>query len=195
MGVNHMELTRENTEEIMDLSPTQEGLLFHYVKDKDSKDYYEQLCIRLRGDVRLELVQKSWDLLIAKHAALRTVFKWEKINKPVQIVLRSHKVKVNYYDLSSCTEDQKLHSKNRLKHKDLNQIDITEETLKITLLKLEYEYYELVISNHHILYDGWSNGIILRDFMRIYNSLYKGGHPKSPFVKVILKTISNGASQ
>ncbi|MCP5047567.1 MAG: hypothetical protein GY940_10370, partial [bacterium] len=52
--------------------------------------------------------------------------------------------------------------------------DLRKVPFRITLCKLEACKHLLIISYHHILYDGWSNGIILKEFFEVYDQLRKG---------------------
>ena len=53
----------------------------------------------------------------------------------------------------------------------------------------------MIISNHHILYDGWSNGIILKEFFKAYHELCQGGQslklPVKPPFKEFIKWIQS----
>ncbi|RIU88363.1 condensation domain-containing protein, partial [Oceanobacillus picturae] len=164
---------RSNIENILDLTSTQQGILFHYLNDDDSKEYHEQLSLTISGNVRVDLLQKSWDFVIDTNEMLRTVFKCKGIDKPIQIVLKKHEVQIQYVDITNKKDIQK--TLENIKSEDLNnRIDITNETLRVYLCKLDDSKFEMIISNHHISYDGWSNGIILKELMEFYNYLYEG---------------------
>ncbi|MBW9155187.1 non-ribosomal peptide synthase/polyketide synthase [Clostridium tagluense] len=166
-------IDKSNIENIIDLTSTQQGMLFHYISDDDSKEYHEQLSLTISGDVKIDLLQKSWKFVIDTNEMLRTVFRWKGIDKPLQIVLKSHEVLIQYVDITN--KKDKHETLENIKSEDLNnRIDITKETLRVYLCKLDDYKCEMIISNHHILYDGWSNGIILKELMEFYNSLYEG---------------------
>jgi len=169
-------LDKQNVEDIMSLTSTQEGMLFHYIENPNSQDYHEQISLTLSGSINLELVQKSWDHVIEMNEMLRTIFRWETLENPVQIVLKNFNVPIKIVDLSKDNDrNRKLED---IKKEDFSrQIDITRETLRITLCKMDERCYEMIVSNHHILYDGWSNGIILEEFFDAYNAFYKSNAP------------------
>ncbi|MGB7604816.1 MAG: amino acid adenylation domain-containing protein [Lutisporaceae bacterium] len=165
-------LDRNNVENFMSLTSLQQGMLFHYVRDELSTEYHEQLSLSITGDLKIDLLQKSWDFVIENNEMLRTVFRWKGIDNPIQIVLKKHQILVQYMDFTN--ELNKYKAVENIKLRDLsNRIDITKETLRIYLCKLDDCKYEMIISNHHILYDGWSNGIILKELMEVYTCLYK----------------------
>ncbi len=59
-------------------------------------------------------------------------------------------------------------------------IDISEKPFRILLCKLDESNYEMILSSHHIIFDGWSNGILLNEFLDAYKC-YKNG--KKPIIK------------
>ncbi|WP_151737083.1 non-ribosomal peptide synthetase [Paenibacillus tengchongensis] len=173
-----IKLDKNNIEDIIGLTSTQEGILFHYIHEPESRLYHEQLSLTLTGDVDIEVMQKSWDFVIESNEMLRTVYRWRNIENPVQIILKSHKVNMNYYDFSLLAENTKQLELSKLKESDLrNRIDITKESLRVSLCKLAESRYEMIISNHHILYDGWSNAIILEELLQAYNNYKQGSVP------------------
>ncbi|OOM76971.1 gramicidin S synthase 2 [Clostridium puniceum] len=184
-------LDRANVENFMELTSLQQGMLFHYISDENSTEYCEQLSLTIKGHIKVELLQKAWDFVIENNEMLRTIYRWKSIDKPLQIVLKRHYVLIKIIDLTN--ELDKCGAIEKIKLTDLSKrIDITKETLRIYLCKLEECKYEMIISNHHILYDGWSNAIILNELMKAYTCLYEGKEPRrnnktkfSEFIKYI----------
>ncbi|MCC5439464.1 non-ribosomal peptide synthetase, partial [Clostridium botulinum] len=177
MGENN-KLDKNNIENFMSLTSLQQGMLFHYISDEESNMYHEQLSLTLRGGLKLELLQIAWQFVIDSNEMLRTIFRWKEIEKPIQVVLKRHEVPINHLDFTNEADKEGLIK--QVKLKDLNnRIDITRETLRIYLCKIGESTHEMIISNHHILYDGWSNGIILKEVMEVYSYLYEGKEPKS----------------
>lgn len=184
-------LEKKDVENIMSLTGMQQSMLLNYVEDEYSKAYHEQLSLTIAGEVHAEFLEKAWNFVIKNNELLRTVFRWESIERPVQIVKKNHEIKVQYFDLTN--EPDKDKALENIKSEDLNyRIDITKETLRIYLCKLHSGKYEMIISNHHIIYDGWSSGIILNELFEAYSGFYHGRLPKlltktkfSEFVKYL----------
>ena len=173
-----MKLDKNNIEDILSLTSMQEGMLFHYVMNPDSTEYHEQISIDLVGAVDLDLMQKAWDFVISQNEMLRAIYRWKNINHPLQIILRNHQVKVQYYDLFAA-ESKSLQD---IKQADLSRrIDIEQETLRIVLCKCDETRYTMIISNHHLLYDGWSSGIIIKELISAYHALAQGLEPRTSF--------------
>lgn len=69
------------------------------------------------------------------------------------------------------------------------KFDLEEVPFRVTLCKVEENRFVMIISNHHVLYDGWSNGIILREFFEAYRDISGGrrgeGAQKTSFKEFI----------
>ena len=79
-------MPKQNIEAIYPLSPVQQGILFHCLYAPDSGVYLEHTCCELRGNLEIPAFQRAWEMLIARHATLRTAFVWEGLEKPLQAV-------------------------------------------------------------------------------------------------------------
>ncbi|MCP4151402.1 MAG: hypothetical protein GY757_26900, partial [bacterium] len=123
-----------------------------------------------------EHFEKAWNTVIQTNEMLRTQFRWEKIKNPVQVVLKQHQIKPRYYD----SQDGNIKAwLEQVKEKDRKEgFDLREVPFRITLCETLCKHgnhnHTLIISHHHILYDGWSSGIILKEFLKTYNHLSNG---------------------
>ncbi|MCK4260472.1 MAG: hypothetical protein KAX49_15965 [Halanaerobiales bacterium] len=179
MNTKDKKIDNQNVQNIFSLTPMQEGMLFHYLKNSEDNYYFEQLCLKISGKINLEVMKKAWNYVIEANEMLRTVFRWEKLRKPLQIVLKKYRVPIRIHDLSDLDDLEKEEKVYEIKEKDqIEKIDISMEPFRVTLIKLNDNESVLIISNHHILYDGWSNGIILKEFFKAYNLLYDGNIPE-----------------
>ncbi len=167
-----MKLRKELVENILSMSSTQEGMLYQYLKKPHAGLYYEQITYFLHGKIEILDFIKSWQLVIQKNAALRTIFKWEKLSKPVQVILKKIQLPYVIYDLTGEQEEwqrQFISQKNRetkVKGFDLE----TGPLFQITLYLLSEDTFAITNNNHHIILDGWSNSLILCQFLKIYTN-------------------------
>ena len=174
-------LDRKNIKDILALTPMQEGMLFHYLKAPRSRKHFEQLYLVISGNLERTRFEKAWNHVIAANEMLRTVFRWEGLNNPAQLVLKEHKIEPRYFDLSGEKEEKKNTLIEKIKVEDRDRpFDLQEVPFRVTLINLGEKKYGVIVSNHHILYDGWSNGIILKEFFKIYNELSIGRVPVMP---------------
>ncbi|HLP45983.1 MAG TPA: condensation domain-containing protein, partial [Candidatus Kapabacteria bacterium] len=161
---------KKNITDILALTPMQEGMLFHYLKSPDSSRYVEQLALQIRGEIDLKVITEAWNVVIESNEMLRASFRWEKVKSPVQVILREHCLKPVYHDLtaSPAGEREKLAAEIKIAERK-KKFDLRKPPFRITICRMDQNKAEMIITNHHILYDGWSNGILLKEFFSVYN--------------------------
>ncbi|PPA82420.1 non-ribosomal peptide synthetase [Brevibacillus laterosporus] len=176
--------SRSNVQNLYRLSPMQKGILFHSLKDKENHAYFDQLIFTLEGKVELEYLEEAFNQLIKKHDILRTVFRYKKVKEPVQMVLKERNSTIYFEDISHLEADEKDNYINQFKRRDREKgFDLSRDLLiRLSLFKLDKEQYQLIMSNHHIIMDGWCLGIILNDFLRMYKGIVN--HTPVPFEHV-----------
>ncbi|MGD2087372.1 MAG: non-ribosomal peptide synthase/polyketide synthase [Candidatus Aminicenantes bacterium] len=168
-------LDKNNIEDILALTPMQEGMLFHYLQEPEGELYFEQLSLNVSGKIDIRRFENAWNFVIKTNEMLRVVFRWEKVENPIQIILKEYKLQPGYYDFSGGEPDEVKKRLEDLKVKDRkDKFDLREVPFRVTLCKIEKSKYEMIISNHHIIYDGWSNGRILKEFFKAYDDLSNG---------------------
>ena len=161
-----------NIRDILALTPMQEGMLSHYLRDPDSEAFFEQMSLQITGSIDVNYFVQAWEMVIKTNEMLRTLFRWESLNKPVQIILNKHKLQWEYYDLLVIDADEAGKRLDSIKLKDREKkFDLRHVPFRVTLCKLSRNNYEMIVSNHHIIYDGWSSGIILKEFLSAYDHL------------------------
>ena len=167
------QLAKQDIEDIFALTSMQAGMLFHYLKDPGSDLYFEQLCLKMSGTIDIQIFEKAWNMVVETNEMLRTVFRWQKVKEPVQMVLKEHRPDLRYFDLTHPSRQgsgvEEITARDREEKFDLQQA-----AFRVSLCKSAEDKYAMIISSHHILYDGWSNGIILKEFFDAYHHLLNG---------------------
>jgi amino acid adenylation domain-containing protein len=172
---NSEKVDRESIQDITALTYLQEGILFHYLKNPGSNHYFEQLSLNISGEIDAALLEKALNFVVETNEMLRTLFRWENMKNPVQIVLKKHLIKPKHYDFSHIDSSEKNKRIEEIKIKDRKeQFDLRKIPFRIALCKIQEDRYEIIVSNHHILFDGWSTGIILEELFKAYDDLAKG---------------------
>ncbi|MBH8554252.1 amino acid adenylation domain-containing protein [Nostocaceae cyanobacterium CENA357] len=163
----------ENIQDIYELSPMQQGLLFHTLAAPNSGVYFEQLSCTLNGNLNISAFVQAWQQVVDRHPILRTAFYWEGLEQPFQVVYQQVCVpflELDWREISQHEQQSKLESflgSDRLQGFNLSQAPL----LRITLIKLTDDTYYFVRSHHHILLDGWSWSLLWQDFNCIYQAL------------------------
>ncbi|KAA8785052.1 amino acid adenylation domain-containing protein [Paenibacillus amylolyticus] len=171
-------IARDNVEDILPLTSIQKGMLFQQLMSPDTSEYFVQLHIKLEGSIFLETFINAWNLIIKNNEMLRTFFRWDKIEEPIQIILKEHQLNFITFDLSGENkENQDKRLKEIISDDKMKKFNLTEVPFRITLIKLTENNYSLLISNHHIIYDGWSTAILIEEFLNHYSSMFMGNEP------------------
>jgi tyrocidine synthetase-3 len=186
---------KRNIEDIFALTPMQQGMLFHYLKNPERDHYVEQLCLEIPGEINFQHFVQAWNVVIRTNEMLRAVFRWEMVENPVQMVLKEHRLKPKYFDFSKKRPGEKQELREDIKTRDRKETaDLGHVPFRVTLCKMDENFYEMVVTNHHMLYDGWSGGIILKEFLEAYNQLFLKNKPIPPVknkFKEFVKWIQN----
>ncbi|WP_339204684.1 plipastatin non-ribosomal peptide synthetase PpsC [Bacillus sp. EU52] len=172
-------------QDIYPLSFMQEGMLFHSLYDEQSRAYFEQASFTINGQLDLERFQKSMDAVFDRYDIFRTAFIYKNVAKPRQVVLKQRHCPVHVEDISHLNERDKEHCTEAFKEQDKSRgFDLqTDVLMRISILKWAPDHYVCIWSHHHILMDGWCLGIVIKDFLHIYQALGKGQFPDLPPVQ------------
>ncbi|MEU8976953.1 condensation domain-containing protein, partial [Streptomyces monashensis] len=159
-------------ETVLPLSPLQEGMLFHAVYDHQGVDVYNvQTAFGLTGDLSADRLRAAFQALLARYAVLRVGFQQRRASgESVQLVHRGVELPWTETDISPL-EPAKRHAElNRLLTEDrARRFDmIRPPLLRVTLVRQEADQHVLVLTYHHILLDGWSLPLVLRDLFQLY---------------------------
>lgn len=153
--------------EIYPLTPLQEGIFFHWHVSKNV--YFEQSGYQVYGKIEVQLLNKAFDFIVSRHDALRTCFNNAIGNDILQVVLESVPSGFSYQDESA----NKSFSLENFKKSDREKgFDLSKGSqIRLTVIKLEENVFEFIWSHHHIILDGWSIGILIKDFFYVYRCL------------------------
>jgi amino acid adenylation domain-containing protein/non-ribosomal peptide synthase protein (TIGR01720 family) len=168
-----MELQRENLENIYHLSPLQKGILFQTIKDTSSTAYFEQFSFTIKGHVDPELLQQSIDSLLAKYDVLRSLFLYENVTEPLQVVLKKRTTTLSFVDWTGQEEGWQAQQLEWLKREDRERgFQLSRDVLiRFCLVRLAADKHQLICSFHHILLDGWCIGLVFADLFALYHQI------------------------
>ncbi len=164
---------KKNIEAIYPLSPLQQGMLFHYVYNPEAATYFEQLSVKLHGKIDLAAFKQAWQTVVDRHPALRTTFVWKKVDKMLQVVQRDVPIDIIQHDWRHLTpEEQEKQLEQYVREDRKKGFNLAKAPLlRYHLIRLQDDLYQFIWSFHHLLADGWSMPIILREVFLVYESL------------------------
>ena len=171
-----------NIEAIYPLSPMQEGILFHALYTPGTMGYLEQFSYTLEGNLNVPAFEQAWQMVVARHPILRTLFTWEKRNQPLQIVRQKVTVPFAFEDWQSHSpsEQQSQLEAFLISDRELGFNLSKAPLMRLHLIRLNKRRYQFTWCFHHLLLDGWSGQIVLSEFFNLYESICKSKAPKLP---------------
>jgi amino acid adenylation domain-containing protein len=171
-----MNSQNKNIEAIYPLSPMQQGMLFQSLYNLNYPAYVSQFVATIRGNIDKKNFRSAWQETLNRHAALRTVFVWEDLQKPLQVVRSCVELPWTDLDWSERTEIEQQSSLESFLEQDQQQnFSLTKAPLiRVTLIRLGEKHSFVVWTFHHLLIDGWCLPLILKDVWSLYEAKVKG---------------------
>ncbi|MEX0321621.1 MAG: amino acid adenylation domain-containing protein [Puniceicoccaceae bacterium] len=169
-------MDKRNIEDIYPLTPTQEGMLFHCLAEPGESLYWSQNSFVLSGNFEPVLFKSAWDNVISQHEALRAVFNWDNPKRPLQIIVRSVQAQWKELDWRSLDPEQQSDSFEDLLRRDREMgCDLRKSPLmRHYLIRLDEERWQFLWGSHHILIDGWSFSVLMKNLFQRYEELSEG---------------------
>ncbi len=179
-------------ENIYSLTPLQEGMLFYNLYNSDSTDYVLQNVFSIEFDLSPQYIESALRLLSKRFSALRTLFFYQKIDKPQQIVLKERKIEFEFIDYTSSPLSDLKEQINKLIKDDVKRnFNLQSDSLlRVKYLKIPNEKSKLILTMHHIITDGWCTAIVYNKFFEYYTRVSNGENEE-----YILKEIENELSE
>ena len=168
-------ISKEQVEDIFELTPMQTSMLVAYLNDSTHQAYHEQTRYSLTGPIMQEYLCEAIRIVVNMHPMLRAVYRWKQLTVPLQIILNGQKEPVEFFDVSDETMDEALRFSDDIDQQVYTKkLDLEEQAIRFIVIKLKKDLFHLIIANHHIIFDGWSNGILLKDLLEVYCTLNRG---------------------
>ena len=177
-GDNSLKIKPVSRDSDIPLSFAQERLWFLNQLEPDSTSYNMTLAVRLIGDLSLTALSQSLDSIVLRHEAFRTVF----VNQnglPIQVIKDSGSVALPIDDFSTLPVESRELEINQIHRQEiLLAFDLScGPLLRGKLLKLSSTEHVLLLTMHHIIYDGWSLGILFRELGEFYAAYSNDSKP------------------
>ncbi|MBW4417615.1 MAG: amino acid adenylation domain-containing protein [Myxacorys californica WJT36-NPBG1] len=172
------------------LSFAQQRLWFLDQFEPGKPFYNLPAAVRLQGHLNVAVLEQSFNAIVERHEALRTTFKQVE-GQPVQVIAKSWSetnapassavfiVLIDLQELPVATREvevQQFALKEAQQAFDLEHGPL----LRTTILQLDATEYVLLLTMHHIVADGWSIGVMIRELAAFYQAFSTGQTPNLP---------------
>ena len=149
--------------------------------DDASRAFNLASTLELRGSLNHEALRRSLGLLVQRHEALRALPCDDGLR---QRILPSVDVELRMSDLAALSETARVAGLAQLRDAEVETpFDLARGPLvRARLVKLADDLHQLILTVHHIVCDGWSSGVLLRDLGRLYESVCTGTMSELPGV-------------
>ncbi|MFE8605167.1 non-ribosomal peptide synthetase [Archangium violaceum] len=174
-GAQAPAITRASREGVLPLSFAQQRLWFLDQLQPGSSFYNVPMAVKLEGSLDVAALENGLNGLVQRHESLRTTFATQQ-DQPVQIIASHGSLPLQVVDLSAVpsaereAEIRRLTTQEALKPFDLGRGPV----LRALLLRLEERQHVLMLTMHHIVSDGWSMGVLVRELAALYEASTQG---------------------
>ncbi|MFL6253470.1 MAG: amino acid adenylation domain-containing protein [Pyrinomonadaceae bacterium] len=165
------------------LSFAQQRLWFLDQLEGDSAAYNMAAAVRLRGTLDAHALEQSLDEIVRRHEILRTAFVAED-GRPAQVIAPFVKLEVPITDLRAlAANERETEVQDAAVRASRTPFDLTRAPLlRASLLHTNEDEHVLLLTLHHIVSDGWSMGVLIRELSTLY-AHYTSGQP-SPLAEL-----------
>ncbi|HEX9986362.1 MAG TPA: amino acid adenylation domain-containing protein [Thermoanaerobaculia bacterium] len=147
----------------------QQRLWFVDQLEGGSAQYNIPAALRLRGRLDEDALQRALDTIVERHEILRTTYRGEN-DAAMQVVQPARPVSMRRIDLTSveaAARDAQVQTLAR--EEGATSFDLASDLmLRVTLVRLAAQEHVLLFTMHHIASDGWSMGVLVKEFVTLY---------------------------
>lgn len=157
--------------ETLPLSFAQQRLWFLDQLVPNNPFYNVPAALRLTGLLNLTALEQTFNEIVRRHEALRTTFVIVE-GQPVQVIAPSSKVSLPVIDLRQLPQVERETEARRLTTQEAQRpFNLsTDPVLRVTLVRLDDAEHILLLNMHHIVSDGWSIGVLIREIAALYTA-------------------------
>jgi len=154
------------------LSYAQERQWFLWQLDPQSSAYNIPLALRLRGELDVIALQRSFYALVARHESLRTRFVRDAQGNPQQLIEPGLRVPLC---LDHAQDSGEAQVRSWIETQAAQLFDLEQGALvRLRLLQLASDEHVLLLVQHHIVSDGWSMQLMVDELVRLYAGYSQG---------------------
>ncbi|HEV7628557.1 MAG TPA: condensation domain-containing protein, partial [Streptomyces sp.] len=171
--VEQLERSHPGLTDVLPLTSLQQGLVFHSLFAPDSPDVYQaQIVMRLGEKPDSGVLRAAARALLQRHPNLAAAFVHEDLSRPVQVLPGTLEPPWRETDLTGVAAERREPVFQRLLHADLRQRFSLDQPplMRFSLFDCGPGDHRLVLTNHHLLLDGWSMPLLVRELFALYSA-------------------------
>ncbi|MFP2933938.1 amino acid adenylation domain-containing protein, partial [Pyxidicoccus sp. 3LG] len=179
---------------VMPASFAQRRLWFIEQLQPGSPLYNMPIALRLKGALDVRALERAFDTLVHRHEGLRTTFS-TRDGEPVQVIHAAADLALPVMDLSDLpTEEREARARSLVTEEALRPFDLAAGPLmRASLVRLDTREHLLLLTLHHIVTDGWSMDVMVRESAALY-AAFSAGQP-SPLPELAIQYADYAAWQ
>ncbi len=147
------------------LSPAQRRFWFLQAMDATGHAYNSAAALQINGPLQPARLQAALETLVAQHDALRTVIAMDEAQEPQLRIRPPGPVQLQHIDLPQASDDAVMAQLKRLREQ---AFDLPHSLCRYALIQRGAHEWVFVFCLHHLVADGWSFGVFMRDLQTAY---------------------------
>ncbi|MEU5002661.1 condensation domain-containing protein, partial [Streptomyces sp. NPDC021622] len=150
----------------------QEGMVFHALYDEQAVDVYTgQFGFDLVGPLDVEALRRACQVLVDRHASLRAGFRVLESGATVQVIADRVEIPWREEDLSALNVTDQDAELARILDEERGRFDLTSAPLiRFAVARTGEDRWRFVLTNHHIILDGWSFPLLFQEIFELYET-------------------------
>jgi len=132
-------------------------------------------AMRFRNRLDLKALEKAYSEIVSRHKSLRTTFSTRE-GEPVQVITPASRQLLPVVDLSELPSAEREREAKRLAEREaMRPFDLSVgPLLRVSVIRLNPEDHFILFTMHHIISDGWSMGVLVREVVTLYEAFATG---------------------
>ena len=161
-------------DKLLPLSFAQQRLWFLDQLAESNPFYNMPLVLQISGELEVAVLEQTFNEVVRRHESLRTSFSVIK-GEPVQVIAAPEPLRLLVIDLRELApEEREPKTRSLIAEEVATPFDLSiSPLLRVMLLKLATDEHVLVVTMHHIISDGWSMGVLIREVTSLYAAFLK----------------------
>lgn len=195
LGKIYKKYGEDEVADIYELTPLQEGMLYHNESNEKGTEYVVQHIFKLNGLITEKTINEALGLLTAKHEVLKTAILFRETKQPWQILLTNRTVKAERRNLDHMeTTEQETYIKQLSEIIVKEGFDIENECLlRVLCIWMGEKGWKLIWTYHHMIADGWCASVMFGDFLDYCLKLTNGEELSAVHKKIELEKENQGS--